>query len=148
MEKSIPLSDKILYQSKGGSTSLYISYLIDLVICTLFFVVLQTDDARLTLLLRFGRSGLTIPWLFLILDILLGCGIGFLYLSKLVIYDSRIEGTPFSIIRSTSITIARDQIVSVEMDKNKGFLIIHTATGKQKFPCKDVQTAYNILMQA
>lgn len=148
MEKNMPLSDKILYQSKGGSTSLYVDYLIDFVICTFLFVILQTDDVQLTLLLQMGQSALTIPWLFLILDLLIGCGIGFLYLSKLVIYDSRIEGTPFSIIRSTSITIARDQIVSVEMDKNKGFLIIHTATGKQKFPCKNVQIAYNILMQA
>lgn len=148
MEKNMPLNDKILYQSKGGHASLYSTYLLNGIVCTLCFIALLTDNARLTLLLRFGRPGLAIPWLFFLLDALIVCGICNLYLSKFVIYDSRIEGTPFSLFRSTSITMARDQIVSVEMDKSKGFLILHTATGKQKFPCKNVQIAYNILMQA
>lgn len=140
---------QLLYQSRGGSPILTITYFVVAILCFIVFFICMgvIDDYEFWLVLRYGRIIYLAPLVFAIAGLVGVVGCANLLLSKLKIYADHIEGTPFSVFRRTTIYIEKSQILSVEIDTKRSWLVLYTANGKHKMPCRDVRTAYQFLIQ-
>lgn len=143
MENKQKTTEALLYRSRGGKTASYASCILFGLACVAVFIRMQENETAL--LLRFGTAGLILPWIFAIAGVLLLYGAVSLFLSRVEIYSDRVVGTPFSYLTRKTVTIPRQQIQRVETEPKSGMLVLHTASGKHSFACKDLQKAYEIL---